>query len=75
MLRQLLDKMLQHAIRLVMLTGVTFTVTACYGLPPERRYYEEEFEQNKPRETAQHSRTEDAKELINQLLAADEENR
>ena len=40
MLRQAIDKIMQGAIRLVMLTGVAFTVTACYGLPPEERYYD-----------------------------------
>lgn len=30
-----LDRYLQAAIRLAMATGVCFTVTACYGTPPE----------------------------------------
>ena len=41
MVRQLIDRFFQGAIRLVMLTGVAFTVTACYGSPPERYYYSE----------------------------------
>ena len=41
MVRQLIDRFFQGAIRLVMLTGVAFTVTACYGPPPERYYYSE----------------------------------
>ena len=37
------DKMMRAGIKLAMLTGVAFTVTACYGVPPEnRKWYEEE---------------------------------
>ena len=39
-MRTLLDKMLRGGIKLVMLTGVAFTVTACYGPPPPERYYD-----------------------------------
>jgi len=34
-MRRLTDKLLQGAIRICMLTGVTFLVTACYGVAPE----------------------------------------
>ena len=37
-MRNLLDKFLQAGIRLLMLTGVAFTVTASYGPPPEHLY-------------------------------------
>lgn len=40
MKREWLDNLLQRTIRLVMLTGVAFTVTACYGAPPERWHNE-----------------------------------
>lgn len=33
-MRLLLDKILQSGIRLCMLTGIAFTVTACYAPPP-----------------------------------------
>ena len=29
-----LDKIMRAGIKLAMLTGVAFTVTACYGVPP-----------------------------------------
>ena len=32
------DKLMRGGIKLVMLTGVAFTVTACYGTPPGRYY-------------------------------------
>ncbi|MCR5050812.1 MAG: hypothetical protein K6A36_06985 [Paludibacteraceae bacterium] len=37
MIRVLIDKIFRAGIKLCMLTGVAFTVTACYGVPPERR--------------------------------------
>ena len=37
-MRKVFDKMLQSTIRWVLLTGVAFTVTACYGVPPERQF-------------------------------------
>ena len=33
--RTQLDTLVRAGIKLVMLTGVAFTVTACYGVPPE----------------------------------------
>ena len=43
-MRTLLDKMLRGSIKLVMLTGVAFTVTACYGTPPREYYNEPEYQ-------------------------------
>ncbi len=40
MKREWIDKMLRSAIRLAMLTGVTFVVTACYGPPMRPDRYE-----------------------------------
>ena len=34
------DKIMRAGIKLAMLTGVAFTVTACYGTPPPERYYD-----------------------------------
>ena len=31
------DKIMRAGIKLAMLTGVAFTVTACYGVPPQNR--------------------------------------
>lgn len=52
--------MLQGAIRLAMLTGVTFVVTACYG-PPMRPDY------NEPAPVL----PQDGKQLVEQLLNED----
>jgi hypothetical protein len=37
-MRTLLDKILRAGIKLLMLTGITFTVTACYAPPPSGYY-------------------------------------
>ena len=43
-MREFLDKLLRASIKLCMLTGVAFTVTACYGVvqePPDM--YEDSY--------------------------------
>lgn len=37
-MRKRLDRVFQSLIRLAMATGVCFTVTACYGPPPDERW-------------------------------------
>ena len=37
------DKLMRAGIKLAMLTGVAFTVTACYGVPP-RNWDNEAYE-------------------------------
>ncbi len=37
-MRTLLDKILRAGIKVLMLTGITFTVSACYGPPPPDYY-------------------------------------
>lgn len=37
-MRTLLDKIIRAGIKVLMLTGITFTVTACYGTPPPDYY-------------------------------------
>lgn len=37
-MRTLLDKILRAGIKVLMLTGITFTVTACYAPPPHDYY-------------------------------------
>lgn len=48
-MRDLFDKIMRASIKLCMLTGITFLVTACYGVvnPPEMRdeNYQEEQQQ------------------------------
>lgn len=41
-IRKQTDRLMQSIIRLCMLTGVTFLVTACYGPMPERTIEEDE---------------------------------
>ena len=38
------DRIYKAAIKLAMLTGVTFTMTACYGTPPVRYIDDEAFQ-------------------------------
>ena len=37
------DKIMRAGVKLAMLTGVAFTVTACYGVPP-RNWEDEAYE-------------------------------
>lgn len=69
--REFIDKFLQGAIRLVMLTGVAFTVTACYGTPPEYRYnkYPQDPETQQPADNQQSDA--DASDLVDKLLATE----
>ena len=61
-IRFCLDNILRAGIKLAMLTGVAFTVTACYGVPPEeRRYYDNATYQ------------EESQQLEQQLVADKEE--
>lgn len=71
MAREFIDRIFQGAIRLVMLTGVAFTVTACYGTPPEYRYdkYPQDPETQQPTDNQQSDV--DASELVEQLLATE----
>ena len=39
--REWFDRLCRSAIKMLMLTGVTFTMATCYGPPPERQYGEE----------------------------------
>ena len=45
-MRTLLDKILRGSIKLCLLTGVAFTVTACYGTPPREYYNEPEYQED-----------------------------
>lgn len=73
MLRVFIDKIFRGAIRLVMLTGVAFTVTACYGLPPEQRYYDRYPEGPEAQQPAsEQEEGADASALVDQLLSSAE---
>lgn len=72
MLRLFIDKIFRGAIRLVMLTGVAFTVTACYGLPPEQRYYDRYPDGSESQQqSADQKNDADAAEMVDRLLSAD----
>ena len=48
------DKMMRAGIKLAMLTGVAFTVTACYGVPPQNReWYDDEAYQTDTQQVEQ----------------------
>ena len=49
-MRKRLDRVFQSLIRLAMATGVCFTVTACYGVPPE---YKDGWYEPYPNDTTQ----------------------
>jgi len=44
-MRNIIDKIFRAAIKLCLLTGVAFTVTACYGVRPDPYPYGEEPDQ------------------------------
>ncbi|MBQ7531686.1 MAG: hypothetical protein IJT12_08250 [Paludibacteraceae bacterium] len=71
MVRLFIDRIFRGAIRLVMLTGVAFTVTACYGLPPEQRYYDRYPEGPETQQPAEPSESDasDAAAMVDRLLA------
>ena len=52
LLRTKYNHLLESAIRLTMLTAVTFVVTACYGTPPEGYYNDPEW--RKDQDTLEH---------------------
>lgn len=52
LLRTKYNHLLESAIRLTMLTAVTFVVTACYGTPPEDFYNDPEW--RKDQDTLEH---------------------
>lgn len=68
------DKLLQGGIRLCMLSAVAFTVTACYGLPPEERYwnYPDQPEQDSIQQDQQRQELEQRMADIAEQIEADE---
>ena len=55
---------LESAIRLTMLTAVTFTVTACYGTPPEGYYNDPDWQ--KEQDTLVHNMERLGKRVVTQ---------
>ena len=46
-MRKLFDRILRAAIKLCMLTGVTFLVTACYGPAPDAKSFGKQYEKDR----------------------------
>lgn len=61
LLRTKYNHLLESAIRLTMLTAVTFVVTACYGTPPEGYYNDPEW--RKDQDTLEHRMEQMGKDL------------
>lgn len=67
------NKLLQGGIRLCMLSAVAFTVTACYGLPPEHYLdYLDQPEQDSVRQDQQRQQLEKRMADIAEQIEADE---
>lgn len=60
---------LESAIRLSMLTAVTFTVTACYGTPPEGYYNDPDWQ--KEQDTLVHNMERLGKRVVAQQQTTD----
>lgn len=58
-MRVIIDNFFRWGIKLAMLTGVTFTMTACYGVVPNQYADDEEYQVDSQR--------------VEQVLAAPEE--
>ena len=56
-MRKVIDKILQHGIKLCMLTGVAFTFASCYGPAPERNWQNEPDYREAQRRMEQQLRT------------------
>ena len=48
-MRYILEKILRAGVKLCMLTGVTFLVTACYGVRPEPDFYGSDYKRDQER--------------------------
>lgn len=70
LLRTKYNHLLESAIRLTMLTAVTFVVTACYGTPPEGYYNDPEW--RKDQDTLEH-RMEQMGKKVGELKMKNEE--
>lgn len=56
-MRALLDKMLSWGIKVCMLTGVAFTFAACYGPPPEGKWWNDPDYQSDQQQVEQQLQT------------------
>lgn len=67
LLRTKYNLLLESAIRLTMLTVVTFVVTACYGTPPEGYYNDPEW--RKDQDTLEHRMEQMGKRVSTQQVS------
>ena len=70
-LRTRYNRLLESAIRLTMLTAVTFVVTACYGTPPEDFYNDPEW--RKDQDTLEHRMEQMGKRVSTQQVSDHQE--
>ena len=70
LLRTKCNQLLESAIRLGMLTAVTFTVTACYGTPPPDFYNDPEW--RKDQDTLEHTIEQMGKRVVTQQTQDEE---
>lgn len=71
LLRTRYNRLLESAIRLTMLTAVTFVVTACYGTPPEDFYNDPEW--RKDQDTLEHRMEQMGKRVSTQQVSDHQE--
>lgn len=71
LLRTKYNRLLESAIRLTMLTAVTFVVTACYGTPPEDFYNDPEW--RKDQDTLEHRMEQMGKRVSTQQVSDHQE--
>ena len=70
LLRTRYNHLLESAIRLSMLTAVTFVVTACYGTPPDVFYNDPEW--RKDQDTLEHRMEQMGKRVVAQQTEDEE---
>ena len=70
LLRTRYNHLLESAIRLSMLTAVTFVVTACYGTPPDDFYNDPEW--RKDQDTLEHTIEQMGKRVVAQQTEDEE---
>ena len=63
MIRYTFDKICRVGIKMLMLTGVAFTMAACYGPPPEGYHFENEPEWQNDQQQLEKRLAETAEEI------------
>lgn len=71
LLRARYNRILEHAIRICTLTAITFTVTACYGVPNEK--YNNGIEWQADKDSVEQKVEQLHKRILGQQMQADTE--